>query len=245
MKPGATNTSYYLDFSGMDIDNLALDEALLLLSEERVMIRPILRIWEPSSYFLVLGYGSRAEKEINLTKAAKRRVPVCRRISGGCAVLQGPGCLNYSLILPIDSNHTSISATNRFLLKKMADSLQNLVSSRIASAGVSDLTLASRKFSGNSQRRLRHSLLFHGTILYQFDLQAIDDVLLFPPRQPDYRSGRSHTDFLTNLPAQRSAIVNSIREAWDARERLPELPEKDMRRLVAERYSRKEWTMRM
>jgi lipoate-protein ligase A len=42
-------------------------------------------------------------------------------------------------------------------------------------------------------------LLHHGTILYDFDIAAASRFLAMPSRQPAYREGRSHADFLINV----------------------------------------------
>jgi len=62
-----------------------------------------------------------------------------------------------------------------------------------------DLTVRNRKFGGCAQRRRRHTLLHHGTILYDFDIAAPMRFLAEPRRQPAYREGRTHEDFLTNV----------------------------------------------
>ena len=50
-------------------------------------------------------------------------------------------------------------------------------------------------------------LLYHGTVLYDFNLELIDECLTMPPRVPDYRASRDHRDFVTNLPLVAAAIV--------------------------------------
>src|SRR5262245_40949097 len=82
-------------------ENLACDEALLDLCEDHGADE-ILRFWEPRNYFVVLGYGNKAAAEVDLEACAAEKIPVLRRCSGGGTVLQGPGCLNYALILRID-----------------------------------------------------------------------------------------------------------------------------------------------
>jgi lipoate-protein ligase A len=66
--------------------------------------------------------------------------------------------------------------------------------------GLSDLALVERKVSGNAQRRGARALLHHGTLLHAFDASLVGKYLLEPCRQPGYRSGRQHADFLGNLP---------------------------------------------
>ena len=82
-------------------ENLACDEALLDWFEEQGG-DGVLRFWEPDNYFVVVGYGNHVAIEANVPACEADGVPVLRRCSGGGTVLQGPGCLNYSLILKIE-----------------------------------------------------------------------------------------------------------------------------------------------
>src|SRR2546423_8107969 len=93
-------------------ENLALDEALLDACEDEGADET-LRFWEPQQHFAVVGYANAAAKEVNLPYCEANQIPVLRRFTGGGTVLQGPGCLNYSLILRIrdDGPLRTISAT--------------------------------------------------------------------------------------------------------------------------------------
>src|SRR5262245_20231533 len=82
-------------------ENLAADEALLELAVTGDC-QPLLRLWEPSQHFVVLGYGNRVSEEVDKAMCGELAIPILRRTSGGGTVLQGPGCLNYSLILPLN-----------------------------------------------------------------------------------------------------------------------------------------------
>ena len=110
-------------------ENLACDEALLELCEEGGGDQ-ILRFWESPTYFVALGYANKAESEVNLAACAAEQIPIFRRCSGGGTVLQGPGCLNYCLILKIDEVGPlqSISSTNAFVMKRHQEALGTLLS---------------------------------------------------------------------------------------------------------------------
>ena len=71
-----------------------------------------------------------------------------------------------------------------------------------------------RKFSGNSLRMKRTHLLYHGTLLYDFDLGLIEKCLRMPPRQPDYRNARPHGDFVMNVPATRQQLADAVIAAF-------------------------------
>src|SRR5690349_1163395 len=95
-------------------ENLACDEALLEQCESGDA-PGVLRFWEPAGYFVVVGYANHIRREVNEAACAAEGIPVLRRCSGGGTVLQGPGCLNYSLVLNIEEEPAlqSIPSANR------------------------------------------------------------------------------------------------------------------------------------
>src|SRR5215472_8612198 len=113
-------------------ENLAFDEALLDFCDAG-QCPELLRVWEPPCYFVVLGYANRSSTEVHLDFCHRNTIPVLRRCSGGGAVLQGPGCLNYSLILRADSSTElqSIPGTNQFILRKQQHALSALLQARV------------------------------------------------------------------------------------------------------------------
>src|SRR5712671_1514459 len=142
---------------GSPAENLACDEALLDWCETGQR-DGVLRFWEPREYFVVLGYANKAAVEVNIEACQKRGVPVFRRCTGGGAVLQGPGCLNYSLVLRIAGALQSITQTNCFVMQRNREALQPLINGKVEVRGQSDLAIGDLKFSGNSQRRRREFL---------------------------------------------------------------------------------------
>ena len=109
--------------------------------------------------------------------------------------------------------------------------------------GISDLALVPtrQKFSGNSMRYKRDSLLYHGTLLYDFPLDRIVEYLAFAPRQPDYREGRSHGDFVANLPADAQQLRRALQEAWHAEQPIDQWPQVRTAELVQKRYADDQW----
>jgi lipoate---protein ligase len=223
--------------------NLACDEALLDACEDDAGAE-VLRFWEPEQCFVVAGFSNEAAREVNLEACRQAGVGVWRRCSGGGAVLQGPGCLNYSLVLKIDGQPplATIPSANRHIMARQQSALSALLRRPVEVQGCTDLTLGGLKFSGNAQRRKRRALLFHGTFLLRFDLRLMDCFLNLPSRQPDYRQGRPHGRFLMNLEVAAPAIKDALREAWAAHTPLSEAP--DCRRLIAEKYARDEWNLK-
>jgi lipoate---protein ligase len=223
--------------------NLACDEALLDACEEQAG-GEVLRFWEPRDYFVVAGYSNHIALEVNAAACRREKLGVYRRCSGGGTVLQGPGCLNYSLVLKIDGNDSlqNISAANCHIMGRHKDVLTALLGRPVRLQGHTDLALDGLKFSGNAQRRKRHALIFHGTFLLNFDLSLMEKFLPMPSRQPEYRQGRPHGSFVMNLPVSADAVKNLLRKVWSAEITL-EIPP-DCERLVAEKYSRDDWNLR-
>jgi lipoate-protein ligase A len=226
-------------------ENLACDEALLDLCEAGGT-GPLLRLWEPAQYFVVLGYANHAAREANLPFCQTNAIPVLRRCTGGGAVLQGPGVLNYSLILPHDPSGPchSIAATNAFILERHRAALTPLLSAPVERQGQTDLTLGGLKFSGNAQRRQRRCLLFHGSFLLNLDFDLLGQALPLPSRQPAYRANRSHADFLVNLKLPAPTLKLALRQTWNATQPLPQIPFDQIHLLAREKYSLDEWNLK-
>jgi lipoate-protein ligase A len=87
--------------------------------------------------------------------------------------------------------------------------------------------------------------LYHGTLLYAFALEHIGRLLNTPPRQPDYRAGRGHLDFVTNLPAAPDTLRRLLIQAFAARDPLVDWPRALTEKLVEERYQRDDWNYRL
>ncbi len=188
-------------------ENLEFDEQLLAAGEG------VLRVWESVPYCIVMGRSGRADREVFAGACEAAEVPVLRRSSGGGTVLLGPGCLNYSLVLPLAWNPhwTDVRFSLDWVMQRICASL---AVPGLHVEGICDLALDGRKVSGNAQRRAKHAFLHHGTLLYDFDFAQADRLLQQPERQPPYRGGRSHSDFLANLPLPALELKRRLREGW-------------------------------
>ena len=235
----------YLDLTlPTPAENLACDEALLEWCEAGDCSHGLLRFWEPRETFIVLGYANRVEQEVQVDAAELAGVPIFRRCSGGGTVVQAPGCLNYTLILKIDQSLENVTDTNCFIMKRNAAVLQELVGKEVSVRGHTDLAVGDMKVSGNAQRRKRQWLLFHGTFLCHADLTLMERLLKHPPREPDYRQGRTHSMFITTINAPPQAIKDAMRRGWNASGAPERLPTTLISRLVAEKYATDAWNLK-
>ena len=248
-------------------ENLALDEALLDVCDGGGP--ESLRFWESPERFVVVGYGNRVATEVNVASCEDAGVPILRRCSGGGTVVQGPGCLNYNVVLriPEEGPLATVTGTNRFVMERMREALQPLVPAPVVIEGHTDLGVeywsdgvvgsdpglqhstapalrrpVVRKFSGNAQRRRRSALVFHGTLLLAFDLGSIAQLLVHPTAEPGYRERRGHLDFVANLGIARGAVTRAVASAWEASAPMAVLPDISA---VVTKYRSDDWNRRI
>ncbi|MEM8864463.1 MAG: lipoate--protein ligase family protein [Planctomycetota bacterium] len=236
-------------------ENLALDEALLERAEAQTVETgdgEVLRLWESATPMVVLGRSSRVAEEVDQQACEASGASIGRRSSGGATIVTGPGCLMYAVVL--DTTHRpelqAVDNAHAFVLDRLANALRES-GMKVDRDGTSDLVLhsepaadgARRKFSGNSLRVKRGWLLYHGTLLYDFDLPLIGTLLRTPPRQPDYRQGRDHEAFVANLPTDRETLCDAVRNAWPNATPTDDYPKQRVEALVRERYGRDEWNL--
>jgi len=224
-----------------EAENLACDEALLQRVESTG--EAWLRFWTPRAPAVILGYANQAASEANLDTCRDLDVEVHRRISGGGAVYLDPGCLCYSLLLPIAPRtpFAQLATSNRFIMETHRYALQTLTEDAVLSVGTTDLSLNDKKFSGNSQKRGRRALLFHGAILLQTDLQRLNRCLRHPSSEPDWRRNRDHLDFVRNFPASHGDVRAALAAAWSAAAGTePDLND-EVSRLAEKKYRQDHW----
>lgn len=258
------NTSH--DFA----ENLAWDEHLLGLAaiapstDDHRGRGEWLRIWRPEQTAVVVGRGSRIHEEVDLEFCRQHQIPVFRRHSGGAAVVSGPGCWMYAVVLDLTYRPAlrDLTRAHDYVMRRICAAAQALLGEQGKAAetvevqGICDLTVAGKKCSGNSLRVTRDHLLYHGTLLVDFDLDRLSDCLGTPPRQPAYRQQRQHRSFVTNLPWDRDRYdATSLWQRWAAALQAEweiEAPAPDWQvtpadqlavfRLAAEKYRCPEWT---
>jgi lipoate-protein ligase A len=183
-----------------------LEEEMSALRRAERTGEETLLVWEAEEVCAVLPRGGREDAHL----IAPAATPFVRRESGGGAVLVGPGCLNYAFALSLERRPAllEVEASYSLILEALAAVL-NIPGAR---AICSDLALGDRKFAGHAQRRTRRAMLYHGTILYEFELRRLGAWLREPVRRPSYRGGRRHEDFVVNAPVSFEALVSGLHE---------------------------------
>ena len=159
----------------------------------------LFEIWEPEGVAVVIGHGQNAVQEVDLAACRQDGVAVIRRRGGGGAVVLMPGvlCLSCAFLSGrSDSPYYFFQQINLFISGLLARrfSLQGL-----EPAGISDIALGGKKVLGCSMFKSRRLYFYQGSLLLNPDLARIAAYLTHPSREPGYRRGRTHSDFLTSL----------------------------------------------
>ena len=187
-----------------------------------------LRFWETCEAVVVAGHSNRNLEGIRLDRCRELGVGVLRRSTGGGTVVVGPGSLQYSVVLPVEPGGPldGIRQTNTFVMERNRRALEAACRRPVRVEGYTDLVVGPengtwRKVSGNSQRRARRAVLFHGTFLIDFDISLIVELLDNPRVAPEYRRGRGHGEFLANLNVTSAVLRESIRKEWSELSLIP------------------------
>lgn len=223
--------------------NLALDEVMLREAGEQ---GEVLRFWESASPFVVLGLTQQIRQEVEIERCAAAGVPIMRRCSAGGCVVQGPGCLNFTLVLSKEARPEieSIHGSYEYILGRVVESLGV---AGLVKAGISDLAIGALKVSGNAQRRHKDYILHHGTLLYDADIPVFSSYIKEPDERPEYRGSRSHEAFVTNLGVSRERLVEMIAGAFELEAEKSGLGEallEKVRVLAEDKYGQESWIYR-
>jgi len=159
--------------------NMAIDRAVML-SLCKKSVPPTVRFygWKPSA--ISIGYFQSLDDEVELEICNKLNIDYVRRITGGGAVFH-ENELTYSIV---------ISETHPSIPKNILDSYGRICGAIIKGLNnmgiesdyspINDILVNGKKISGNAQTRKIKTVLQHGTILTDVDVERMFSVLKVP-----------------------------------------------------------------
>jgi lipoate-protein ligase A len=152
--------------------NMAVDEILL----NKMGGTPTLRIygWKPRA--VSIGYFQSMEKEVNTNECKCLGIDVIRRMTGGGAVFHDSE-LTYSFLTK--QYPQSIIESYKLICDAIIIAINKLGFAAEFSP-LNDIVINGKKVSGNAQTRKKNTLLQHGTILLDVDINKMFSVLKVP-----------------------------------------------------------------
>lgn len=182
----------YLLLTGTDApENLATEQFVF---DELPRDRSWFLLWQNRSA-VIIGKHQDTLAEINRPFVEERGIQVVRRLSGGGAVYHDLGNLNYTIITDAESTET----LNMGLFCQPLLRLLRSLGVPAELTGRNDITAEGRKISGSAQY-LRHGrILHHGTLLFDADLDVVQQALHVDPEKIRSKGRSSVRSRVTNL----------------------------------------------
>jgi lipoate-protein ligase A len=159
--------------------NMAIDRAVLVANSEG-KVPPTVRFfaWKPPA--ISIGYFQSLNDEVDLENCKKLGIDYVRRITGGGAVFHEDE-LTYSIIIPESHPQISKNIMKSYgrICGALIKGLKNLgVESNYAP--INDIIANNKKISGSAQTRKLKTVLQHGTILTDVDVDKMFSLLKVP-----------------------------------------------------------------
>jgi lipoate-protein ligase A len=154
--------------------------------------------WIPDKRYIILGASNRVEEALYLENVKKDNITVLKRPSGGQTVMLTPNNLIVAVVF---------HEPNGLQPKDIFDQINLLIISvlekenihGLSMKGISDIAIDGKKISGSAIYRSKDALLYHAVLNLGEPATTFERYLKHPTREPDYRDGRKHSEFVTSL----------------------------------------------
>jgi len=160
-------------------ENMAIDRAILVANSKK-MVPPTVRFygWTPSA--ISIGYFQQLQEEVDIEVCKNHGVDYVRRITGGGAVYH-ENELTYSIVVSEDHPKISGNILESYgtICGAVIKGLSNL-QIQSSYAPINDILVNGKKISGNAQTRKYQTVLQHGTILTDVDVEKMFLLLKVP-----------------------------------------------------------------
>ena len=225
--------------------NLALEELLASADDAPEFFM----LWR-NRPTVVVGRNQFTAAEIDGGYIRRNGIEVVRRITGGGAVYHDLGNLNYTIAGPADGDDAPNSFARR--AAPVVDVLREWgVPAEFS--GRNDILVDGRKVSGSARSTIRGRSLFHGTLLFEVDMERLAGALRPDPLKIASKGVASVRARVANLKEFLPPMTADEFAAEFARrlcrrlgavsgEEIPPEVVSAARRLAAEKYRSREWT---
>jgi lipoate-protein ligase A len=171
--------------------------------------------WQPDNTYLILGISNSSNDSLNTEEVVKDKVVVYKRPSGGQTVILTPKTLVVSTTV-----QTSKLVNPYVYFKEINNLIISILEkkgiSNIHPKGISDIAIGDKKILGSAIYCNRHILFYHAVLNVAESTDLMEKYIKHPVKEPDYRKGRKHSDFVTSLYAEGyNLTVKDIKYLFD------------------------------
>lgn len=191
LKNNHTDPCYNMAFDEFCLENLELDEPVFYLWQNR-----------PS---VIIGANQTVNTEVNLEYLKEKNISLARRVTGGGAVYHDWGNLNYTIVGKSDNLERDYPEYNLQVIK----ALQTMGIPAILS-GRNDILIEGKKVSGYAKRVCKSRLMVHGTLMFDVDLDVLEQVLCPPLTKLQSKGIASVRSRVTNIKQYLSDTTDII-----------------------------------
>lgn len=220
---------------------MAVDEFLLGRVDD-----PILRIYGWSRPCVSIGYFQSID-EVDYEKCEKQGVDVVRRITGGGAVFHDKE-LTYSFVTKKFPNN--IMKSYQQICQLIISGLLNL-GFEAKFSPLNDITIDGKKVCGNAQTRKNNTLLQHGTVLLDVDVERMFSLLNVPLEKIDDKKILDIKNRVMGISKTFEEVADSIKvcakENFQCELISKELDQNDLescKKIMDEKYTNRDWLFR-
>ncbi|NLW79024.1 MAG: lipoate--protein ligase [Ruminococcaceae bacterium] len=160
-------------------------------------------LWQNNNTIVVGKYQNTIE-EINAEYVKDNNISIVRRLSGGGAMYQDMGNLNFTFVVDQDTSKTlDFGIFIQPVIKALA-----AIGVTAERNSRNDITIEDQKFSGNSQYNKRGRTMHHGTLLFNADLNVVGKALQVKADKIESKGVKSVRSRVTNiLPHMKEPIT--------------------------------------
>jgi len=155
-------------------------------------------IWIPDKVYIVLGASNNPAEALNMDMVEKDKITVLKRPSGGQTVILTP---NNIIIAAVYFDKKTMQPKDVFqqINKLIISTIEHTGIRDLSLMGISDIAISGKKILGSAIYRSKDALLYHAVLNLGEPSVTFERYLKHPSKEPDYRQGRSHAEFVTSL----------------------------------------------
>lgn len=218
--------------------NIACEYQLFLEYTEGV----ILYLWQ-NDPCVVIGRNQNMYAETNLEYLKEHHIYPTRRFSGGGAVYQDLGNVNFTFI----GNSKLVSEKELLVLAQRAVKQCGIDSEF---SGRNDLMINQKKFSGLAYYYQNNTIMFHGTMLVDVDLEKLSNALkpsLLKLKSKGIESVRNRVVNLATISAQvtqqaiKDAFIDVFQQAFNVNTSIDYLKKEDVDEALIKKIESHQW----